>query len=163
MNSTSGYQRTVLCAAAADRPPNGDDPGEEDGSSFGGAKISRLLVVEDEEAVASEIRRELYALGYVVVATARTADEAIDLATLHRPDLVLLDMSLPGERDGIAAAIEIQRRRVSRVIYLTAEADAAMLRRAAEAEPLGFIFKPFDRRVLSKALELAGSRLRGSA
>ena len=99
----------------------------------------KILVVEDENIVAMDLRASLIALGYEVTDTAGTAREAVDSAQRRKPDLVLMDINLRGETDGIAAADVIRTRLALPVVYLTAFSDEPTLRRARETEPFGYL------------------------
>jgi diguanylate cyclase (GGDEF)-like protein/PAS domain S-box-containing protein len=115
----------------------------------------RILVVEDETIVSLDIQRRLKMLGYEVVGAAVSGEDAIHKAGLHRPDLVLMDIMLDGEMDGIAAAEKIRNRLHIPVIYLTAHADTYTLERAKVTEPFGYILKPFEERELHGHIEIA--------
>jgi diguanylate cyclase (GGDEF)-like protein/PAS domain S-box-containing protein len=115
----------------------------------------RILVVEDERIVALDIQRRLKALGYDIAATAVSGEDAIEKAAAHRPDLVLMDIMLQGQLDGIAAAESIRAGLAIPVIYLTAHADAYTLERAKVTEPFGYILKPFEERELHGHIEIA--------
>ncbi|MCS6291338.1 MAG: response regulator [Nitrospira sp.] len=123
---------------------------------------AKILVVDDEVVVAEDIRRQLRALGYLVVGVVASGDEAVRLAGEHRPDLVLMDIKLKGSMDGIDAAHIIQARYGVPVIYLTAFSDEETLGRARETLPLAYLIKPFVRSDLRAALELALFRQRVS-
>jgi PAS domain S-box-containing protein len=116
---------------------------------------ARILVVEDEFIVAKEIEMRLTAMGYQVAASALKADEALKLAEQHRPDLVLMDIRLQGEMDGITVAEKIRERFHLPVIFLTAYSEDTTLERAKLAEPYGYILKPFEERELKSAIEIA--------
>ena len=116
---------------------------------------SRILIVEDEAIVAMEIAEMLTAMGLKVAGIASSGEQAIHFAGDLRPDLVLMDISLGGDMDGIAAAREIRRRFREPVIFLTAHSEDSTLVRAKRAEPAGFILKPFDDRELRSAIEIA--------
>jgi DNA-binding NarL/FixJ family response regulator len=113
------------------------------GSPTGAARMPRILLVEDDYFVALDAEHALQAAGFVVVGTAATAEEAIALADKEKPDLAVMDIRLAGERDGVEAAVELFRRRGIRSIFATAHADPEMRRRAAAAEPLGWLPKPY--------------------
>jgi PAS domain S-box-containing protein len=115
----------------------------------------RILVVEDESLVAKDIQNMLRSLGYEVIDVVSTGEEAIQLAEATAPDLVLLDIVLKGEIDGIKAAERIWERFSIPVIYLTAYADETTLQRAKVTEPFGYILKPFDERELQTTIEMA--------
>jgi PAS domain S-box-containing protein len=114
-----------------------------------------VMVVEDELIVAEDLTRWLMALGYTVGARAATAQEAVQRCEATRPDLVLMDILLPGDMDGIQAAEVIRRRFDIPVVYLTASSDDATLARAKLTEPFGYILKPFDERGLHSTIEMA--------
>jgi PAS domain S-box-containing protein len=116
---------------------------------------TRILVVEDEAIVALDIRRQLADLGYEPVAHTTRGEDAVTLAEQLRPDLVLMDIQLAGERDGIATAQEIRQRFSIPVVFLTAFAGDDTLKRAKLAEPYGYIIKPFEDRDLRTVIEMA--------
>lgn len=114
-----------------------------------------ILVVEDEWAIAREIQKRLTGLGYDVPATAASADEAIKLVSERCPDLVIMDIRIQGERDGIEVADLIRRRFDVPVVYMTAFADDETLARAKITEPLGYLVKPFRPDELKSVVEMA--------
>ena len=116
---------------------------------------ARLLVVEDESIVAKDIQHRLRNLGYEVPAIVAYGEKAIEKAEELQPDLVLMDIFLKGEMDGIQAAEEIRRQYDIPVIFLTAFADPNTLQRAKITEPFGYILKPFEERELLTAIEMA--------
>jgi signal transduction histidine kinase len=115
----------------------------------------RILVVEDENIVAMDLRASLIRLGYEVTEAVRTGQQAIESAERHRPDTVLMDIRLSGDLDGIEAAEQITKRLDVPVVYLTAFSDEATLRRARVTGPFGYLLKPFDERELHIVIELA--------
>ncbi len=115
----------------------------------------RILIVEDEPFVARDIRQQLVELGYEPVAETPSAEEAIPMAERMHPDLVLMDIHLEGEMDGIDAAQIIHDRFGIPVVFLTAFAGEEMLDRAKKTEPSGYIIKPFDERELRTVIEVA--------
>ncbi len=116
---------------------------------------ARLLVVEDESIVAKDIQNRLRNLGYDVPEVVAYGDRAIEkVAELH-PDLVLMDIFLKGDMDGIQAAEQIRTKYDIPVIFLTAFADPKTLQRAKVTEPFGYILKPFEERELLTAIEMA--------
>jgi diguanylate cyclase (GGDEF)-like protein len=121
---------------------------------------SRVLVVEDEAIVATDIAGTLRGLGCLVTAVAASGEAAIEAAEAMRPDLVLMDIRLKGDIDGVKAAREIGDRFGIPVVYLTAHADEQTLRRAKVTQPFGYILKPFDERDLYVAIEIALHRHR---
>src|ERR1051325_5587518 len=116
---------------------------------------AEILVVEDEAIVAMDIQERLGSLGYDAPGTAATGERAIELAGQLRPDLVLMDIRLNGDMDGIEAAEQIRRRLDIPVVYLTANADSPTLRRALESEPFGYLIKPFEERELHTTIQMA--------
>jgi len=116
---------------------------------------SRLLIVEDEGIVALNIQTRLEGLGYSVVATVSSGEEAIQVAGETRPDLILMDIKLDGKVDGIEAAAEIRRLFQLPVVYLTAYTNDDTLNRAKLTEPYGYILKPFEARDLCTTIEVA--------
>ncbi|HSE83282.1 MAG TPA: response regulator [Thermodesulfobacteriota bacterium] len=118
-------------------------------------KTAQIMVVEDEGIVAQDIEMTLQSLGYLVPYVASNADEAIAKAEEIRPDLILMDIVMPGERDGVEAAEEIKNRLDIPVIYLTAYTDDETLQRAKITEPFGYILKPFQKRELYTQIEIA--------
>lgn len=118
----------------------------------------RILVVEDEQIVAMDIKRHLGKLGYDVCGTASKGEDALKLAEQVRPDLVLMDIRLQGEMDGITAAQALHDNQQIPVVYLTAHADESTFQRAKVTEPYGYILKPFEPVELRVAIELALDR-----
>ncbi len=116
---------------------------------------ARILVVEDESIVALDLKFRLMSMGYTVPAPASSGEAAIQEAARTRPDLVLMDIRLRGDMDGIQAAGEIQARFDIPVIYLTALADDSTMRRVAETPHAGCILKPFSDDELQSAIEAA--------
>jgi len=114
-----------------------------------------ILVVEDERIVGVAIREVLKFLGYAVTDIVDSASGAVESVAEQRPDLVLMDISLRGERDGIDAALEIQERFDVPVVYLTAYADRAMKQRATATGPYGYVVKPFSQEDLRSAIGAA--------
>ncbi len=115
----------------------------------------RVLVVEDEMIVARDIENRLNNLGYTVVGLASTGEEAVRSALGNVPDLVLMDIMLKGEMDGIQAAEQINRELDIPIVYLTAYADETTLERAKITGPFGYIVKPFEQRGLHTTIETA--------
>jgi PAS domain S-box-containing protein len=116
---------------------------------------SRILVVEDEGIIAKDIQSTLNRSGYSVIAIASSGEEAIKKAMETHPDLVLMDIVLQGDMDGVAAAEKIRDRFDIPVVYLTAYSDDTTLQRAKITEPYGYILKPFQERELYTTIEMA--------
>ena len=117
--------------------------------------VGKILIVEDERIVAKDIQSTLQNLGYEILAMVSSGEEAVSRAAEMRPDLVLMDIMLKGQMDGIQAAQVIQDRFSIPVIYLTAYADSSTLQRAKITTPFGYILKPFEERELHTTIEMA--------
>lgn len=114
-----------------------------------------IFIVEDEAIVASDIRETLISLGYSAAGTAKTGELALEKIRDSKPDLVLMDIHLAGEMDGVDTAAQIHVLYDIPVIYLTAYADKVLLERAKVTEPYGYIVKPYDERELHSIIEMA--------
>jgi two-component system, LytTR family, response regulator LytT len=114
-----------------------------------------VLVVEDESIVSKDIQHSLKKLGYEVVGAAATGEKATELANEVKPDIVLMDIMLKGEMNGIEAAELIRRDLSIPVIFLTAYADESTLSKAKITEPYGYIIKPFKEIDLHTSIEMA--------
>ena len=120
----------------------------------------RIMVVEDERIVAMEIDDKLQRMGYGVSAKAVSGEEALQKAGDILPDLILMDIKLHGEMDGIETAACIRSLHDIPVIYLTAFADEDTLQRAKATEPYGYLLKPFEDRELHTTIEMAVNKSR---
>jgi len=119
-----------------------------------------IFVVEDETIVAEAIMSKLRKAGYNIVGSADRGKEAIkEVGKLH-PDIVLMDINLAGEMDGIDAAVVIYETHRIPVIFLTAYADVQTLERAKQASPFGYLIKPFRERDMRVTIEMALMRFR---
>ncbi len=116
---------------------------------------SQILIVEDERIVAEDIKRTLKHLGFGVSAIVSSGEEALKKVKENNTDLVLMDIALKGEMDGVEAASQIRSQFKLPVIYLTAFSDEKVLERAKITEPVGYIIKPFEERELCSAIEIA--------
>jgi len=115
----------------------------------------RILIVEDERIVAISLQGKLQRLGYAVPALAASGELAIQKAEQFRPDLVLMDICLEGEMDGIQAGTHIRERLGIPVVYLTAYSNEEIVERAKVTEPYGYILKPYEDRELHLVLSMA--------
>src|SRR4026208_765357 len=120
-------QTTWLAAAAAQDSSSPDADDDRPGHAI---RSLRVLVVEDEFFISLHIKELLETLGHTVVAIAVSADEAVNIASKERPDVVLMDIRLIGPRDGIEAADEIQTRFGIGSIFVAANTEADTLKRA---------------------------------
>jgi CheY-like chemotaxis protein len=114
---------------------------------------ANIMVVEDEGVVSIDIRNMLKNAGYGIAAVAFQGDEAVRKAEQSVPDLVLMDIGLKGDIDGIEAAKRIRDRFKIPVVFLTGFADEVTMSKAKEADPSGFIIKPINEEELKKTLE----------
>ena len=116
--------------------------------------IAKILVVEDERVVGEDIKVRLQKLGYSVPSIVLSGEEAVNKTRVLRPDLVLMDIVLEGDMDGIEASAQIRSLYDIPVVYLTAFADQKTLERAKITEPYGYLLKPFDDRDLHIAIDI---------
>lgn len=115
----------------------------------------KILIVEDESIVRLHLRRIVEGMGHHVVGLAGSADEAIVTAAATKPDLVLMDINLRGENDGVDAAKEIVADQGCAMVFATAFADDETIRRTAEAGAVGYVLKPFGESAVRAALVTA--------
>ncbi len=114
-----------------------------------------ILIVEDEYIIAKGIQKRLEKMGYIVSAPIASGEEAVVKVEKEDPDLVLMDIMLKGEMDGIEAADLIRSRFGIPVIFLTAYADDERLQQAKRTQPYGYVLKPFRGRELKIVIEMA--------
>ena len=114
-----------------------------------------IFIVEDEAIVSKDLSEILVSLGYSVAGTAKNSETAMERITITKPDLVLMDIHIAGNIDGIETAGKIHTLLNIPVVYLTAHADDQVLARAKVTEPYGYIIKPFEERGLQSAIEIA--------
>lgn len=122
----------------------------------------KILVVEDEMIVAADIADALQRCGYEVSGIFPKGERAFESISSEMPDLVLLDINLRGNWDGITTAENIQSRYNIPIIYLTANSDKQTFERAKQTRPQAFLVKPFDPGDLERAVELAVSNMEAS-
>jgi len=115
----------------------------------------RVLVVEDESLVARDIQHMLRSLNYEVLGVVTSGEMALQKAAASVPDLVLMDIILKGEIDGITAAEKLWEEFNIPVVYLTAYADETTFQRAKLTKPFGYLLKPFEERELQTTIEMA--------
>lgn len=116
-----------------------------------------VVIAEDEAIVRLDLREILEEEGYVVVGETGRGDEAVALAKQHHPDLVILDIKMPG-LDGLSAAREINAERRSAVLILTAFSQRNLIEEARDAGALAYLVKPFQKDELLPAIEVALGR-----
>lgn len=118
----------------------------------------KILVVEDERIIATDIKDCLEKSGYTVPAVAAYGEQAITKVAEFKPDLVLMDVMLKGDMTGVEAAEEIVTRFNIPVVYLTAYSDQTTLEKAKVTQPFGYILKPFEETQLITTIEIAINR-----
>jgi DNA-binding LytR/AlgR family response regulator len=123
---------------------------------------ARILIVEDEMIIAANLSLQLTNLGYEVCGIIPRGEEALLHIRENPPDIILMDIQLKGEMDGIEVIRSMQREVNIPVIYLTANADDAHFSRAKETHPYAFISKPFKKLDLQRAIELTISQSESS-
>lgn len=116
---------------------------------------SRILIVEDEAIVAEDLEMAITDIGYEVVGRASRADDAVNMALELKPDLILMDIVLRGEKNGIEASGEIKEKINIPIIFLTAYSNLELIDAAKSTEPYAYIVKPFRERQLLASIEMA--------
>jgi PAS domain S-box-containing protein len=122
--------------------------------------LQKILIVEDQRIVAKDLEVRLIKMGYEVVDSVITGEAAIKSARLHQPDLILMDILIEGDIDGIETAHRILAETPIPIIYLTAQADSQTFKRATESGPYGYILKPFQQREIEVTIETVLNRAR---
>jgi PAS domain S-box-containing protein len=117
--------------------------------------MKRIMIVDDEVIIATQLEERLNARGLEVVGIANDGEEALVMARELRPDLILMDVVMPGRFDGIAASELIHRELAIPVIFITAFANDELVERAKRVEPFGYILKPFREDQVLAAIEIA--------
>jgi PAS domain S-box-containing protein len=113
------------------------------------------MIVEDESLIADDVRDSLERMGYVIDSVCASGKEAVTRAAVNRPDIILMDIVLRDEMDGVAAAEAIRARCNIPVVFLTSYAEEEIFERAKHAGPYGYVIKPFDDRDLRTTIEMA--------
>lgn len=114
----------------------------------------RIMVVDDESIIRMDLKEMLLEQGYTVVAEANTGELAIELASIHKPDLIVMDVKMP-RMNGIKAAKVINSMYQIPILLLTAYSEANMIEEAKEAEIVGYLVKPISEKDLIPAVEIA--------
>lgn len=117
--------------------------------------MSKILVVDDEAIITMQLEERLSAMGYSVAGMAASGEEAIDKAKRLAPDLVLMDIVMPGKLNGIDAAKVIAGEMDIPVVFVTSYADDAIIEKAKQVGPYGYIVKPFNELEIKAAIEVA--------
>jgi two-component system, response regulator PdtaR len=121
------------------------------------ARPRRVLIAEDEALIRLDLREMLQEEGFDVVGEAADGEKAVELATELRPDVVICDVKMP-KMDGITAAAQIASKRIAPVVILTAFSQRDLIERARDAGAMAYLVKPFQKRDLFPAIEMATSR-----
>ncbi|MBU0482565.1 MAG: response regulator [Proteobacteria bacterium] len=116
---------------------------------------ARIMIVEDEWIIANDIKNSLIDLGYMVTSIASSGQDAINQAVAEKPDLVLMDIMLRGEMNGIEAAKVIRGAHGIPIIYLTAYDNQYLVEQAKQTDNYGYLLKPFKDKELHIAIDLA--------
>lgn len=114
----------------------------------------RVLIVDDEAVIRMGLKSMVTSLGYEVAGTAANGDEALEKAAALKPDLMLLDIKMPG-KDGLAVAEILATERPMPIIMLTAYTDQSLIERAANAAVMGYLVKPINESKLRPTIEIA--------
>lgn len=118
----------------------------------------QVLIVDDEFLIVMGLQDQIEEIGLEVCATAANADDAIAAALKYRPAIVLMDVRLQGDKDGVEAARAIQESVGSKVIFITGSREPATIARMEQGHPSAVLFKPISDRQLREAVENAGRR-----
>ncbi len=119
----------------------------------------QVLIIEDEALYAGKIEMQLDKLGYQHLATLDNSKAALDLLAEKQPDLIIMDINIKGEYDGIELADIIQQKQAIPIIFITSQHDDLTFRRANRTNPIGFLTKPFTEIQLRRSIELTISQL----
>ena len=120
--------------------------------------MARVLVVDDEAIITMQLEERLSAMGHKVVGMASSGESAVEKARVTKPDIILMDIVMPGKMNGIAAASVIDKELGIPVIFITSYADDKIIQEVKKVNPYGYIVKPFNELELKANLELALSR-----
>jgi DNA-binding response OmpR family regulator len=136
-------------------------PAAEDGASAAQSEnTDSILIVEDDLLIASQMEEALTEAGFQIAGTASTGKEALQLAQSQAPTLVVMDIRLAGDRDGIDTALELFRSCGVRCVFASAYSDQEAKGRAAPAAPLGWLQKPYTMASLTTMVRAAVEKLR---
>lgn len=115
--------------------------------------MNSILIVEDEYILAMLLEKQLSRKGYVISGKAASGEEAVEMVKEKRPDLVLMDIKLNGEMDGIDAVRAFQDDHPCPVIYVTGNSDSAIRERAMQTNPVDYLLKPLEIKDLVRSIE----------
>lgn len=117
--------------------------------------MNRLIIADDEVIISTQLEEFLVTKGFDIVGIATSGTQAVAMAKERMPDLMLMDIVMPGKLDGISAAAKINRELKIPVIFLTAYADEEMIQRAKPIGPFGYVLKPIQEQQILAAIEIA--------
>jgi len=117
--------------------------------------MPKIMIVDDEVIITMQLEERLTSMGYDVAGTASSGETAVEMAKRLKPDLILMDIVMPGKIDGIDASNIIKAELDIPVIFLTAYADDNFVKKAKNAQPFGYIVKPFQEKEIRAAIECA--------
>ncbi|MDP8276450.1 MAG: response regulator [Candidatus Euphemobacter frigidus] len=115
----------------------------------------KIMIVDDDAVITTQLEKLLTTMRYEVVGSASTGQEALELARKSRPDIVLMDIVMPGKIDGIEASKKLKAEMDIPVIFLTGSADDEYLKKAEVVEPFGYIIKPYQKKEIRACIEIA--------
>lgn len=118
-------------------------------------KNKKVLIVEDEFSIALDIKVSLEKLEYVIIGIASNYEEAMGYAVEAVPDIVIMDINISGEKNGIETAEDIYQKYDIPIVFLTAYGDDTTFKEALKSRPFGFLLKPFNIKELSFTLQIA--------
>ena len=121
--------------------------------------LLRVLIVEDEMIISAKISMYLEEFGYEVAGSLTRGEQVLEICRHDPPDILLLDINLKGDLDGIQTAEKLQEIAQVPIIYLTANSDASTFARARQTKPLAFVTKPFQKAELERALALVAEQI----
>jgi AmiR/NasT family two-component response regulator len=137
--------------------PESPQPVDDDDKSHVPPLTTRVVIAEDEALIRLDLKEMLEEEGYSVVGEAGDGQQAVELARVHRPDLVILDVKMP-VLDGISAAEKIAEESIAPVLMLTAFSQRDLVERARDAGAMAYLVKPFSKTDVVPAIEMAVSR-----
>jgi len=117
--------------------------------------MPKILIVDDEATITTHLEERLIHMGYEVVGIGSSGKEAIEISKQKKPDIILMDIVMPGKIDGIDAARQIREDLDIPVVFLTAYEDEKLINRAKDVNPLGYLVKPYHESTLKATLEIA--------
>ena len=115
----------------------------------------KILIVEDETITAEDIKEKLKSVGYKITGIASSYDKVLESIDSNMPDLVLMDIKIKGDKNGIETANYVRRHYDIPIIFLTAFSDKELIEKAKNTEPYGYIIKPFTQEGLYSNIEIA--------